>query len=142
MSDIEKAVVDASVVVKWFVEEEGSEEALAIRRRYIEEEVEIVAPELIHFEVLNALRYKGLFTAPEIKRIAESLDAYSFDLRSLRGEYAAQAVEAAFENDVTVYDSSYVSLARREGTRLYTGDQKLVQKLKEPYRKFVKDIRG
>ncbi|MBW1669419.1 MAG: type II toxin-antitoxin system VapC family toxin, partial [Deltaproteobacteria bacterium] len=58
MSGVEKAVVDASVVVKWFVEEEGSEEALAIRRRYIEEEVEIVAPELIHFEVLNALRYK------------------------------------------------------------------------------------
>lgn len=141
MSDMEKVVVDASVVVKWFVEEEGSEEALAIRRRYIEEEVKIVAPELIHFEILNALRYKGLFTAPEIKRIAESLDAYSFDLRSLRGEYAAQAVEAALENDITVYDSSYVSLARREDAQFYTGDQKLVQRLGEPYRESVKDLR-
>lgn len=33
-----------------------------IRRRYVEGEVESIAPELILFETLNALRYKGLFT--------------------------------------------------------------------------------
>jgi predicted nucleic acid-binding protein len=130
------------VVVKWFVEEEGSEEALKIRRKYVEGEAEVIAPELILFETLNALRYKGLFTEAEIKRIAESLDAYAFDLRSLRGEYAAQAIEAAFENDITIYDSSYVSLAVREGAQMYTGDQGLVQKLREPYLRSVRNIGG
>jgi len=37
-------VVDASVVVKWFVEEEGSEEALKLRDGYIDGEVEIAVP--------------------------------------------------------------------------------------------------
>ncbi|MEM2082365.1 MAG: type II toxin-antitoxin system VapC family toxin [Candidatus Bathyarchaeia archaeon] len=59
---MERIVVDASVLVKWFVDEEGSREALAIRRRYVEGEVEIVARELIIFETLNALRYKGGFS--------------------------------------------------------------------------------
>jgi len=59
---MERIVIDASVVVKWFVDEEGSEGALAIRKKYAEGEAEIIAPELILFEALNALRHKGLFT--------------------------------------------------------------------------------
>ncbi len=55
-----EVVVDASVVVKWFVKEEGSEEALRLRDRYVEGEIQIIAPELITFEVLNALYFKRL----------------------------------------------------------------------------------
>lgn len=122
------------------MDEEGSEEALRIRRRYVEGEAEIVAPELIMFEVLNALRFKGLFTAQEVKCISESLDAYAFDLRPLRGQYAAHALDAAYENDLTLYDASYISLASLEGAKMYTADRKLIVKLHEPYRRYVKDI--
>jgi predicted nucleic acid-binding protein len=122
------------------VDEEGSEEALRIRRRYVEGEAEIVAPELIVFEALNALRFKGLFTAQEVKRISESLDAYAFDLRALRGQYAAHALDAAYENDITLYDASYISLASLEGAKMYTADRKLIGKLHEPYLQYVKDI--
>ena len=128
------------MLVKWFVDEEGSEEALRIRRRYVEGEAEIVAPGLIVFEALNALRYKGLFTAQEVKRISESLDAYALDLRTLSGQYAASTLDAAYENDLTLYDASYVSLAILEGAQMYTADRKLIGKLHEPYRSCVKDI--
>lgn len=126
--------------MKWFVDEEGSEEALRIRRRYVEGEAEIVAPEFIVFEALNALRFKGLFTAQEVKRISEALDAYAFDLRPLRGRYAAHALDAAYENDLTLYGASYISLASLEGAQMYTADRKLVEKLHEPYRRRVKII--
>ncbi|MGB9895581.1 MAG: type II toxin-antitoxin system VapC family toxin [Thermoproteota archaeon] len=53
-------VVDASVIVKWFVEEENSDNAIKIRDKYIEGEIKLVAPEIITFEVLNALYYKKL----------------------------------------------------------------------------------
>ena len=122
------------------MDEEGSEEALKIRRRYVEGEAEIVAPELIMFEALNALRYKGLFTAQEVKRISEALDAYAFDLRALRGQYAAHALDAAYENDITLYDAAYVSLARLEGAQMYTADRRLIGKLHESFRQCVKDI--
>jgi len=38
------AVVDASVVAKWFVEEEGSVKALEIRDRYVTGELRLIAP--------------------------------------------------------------------------------------------------
>ena len=57
-----EVVVDASIIVKWFVEEEGSDKSLKLRDRYIEGEIRIIAPELMIFETLNALYYKRLFS--------------------------------------------------------------------------------
>ncbi len=133
-------VVDASVVVKWFVEEEGSEEALKLRDRYIDGEVEIAAPELITFEVLNALLYKGLFTEEEMAQIHEALEAYSFSLYPLRGDYARKTLELALRNQITIYDASYVALALVRGTHLYTADERLVRRLGEPYSKYVRGL--
>ncbi|MEM3574480.1 MAG: hypothetical protein QXQ76_01910 [Candidatus Bathyarchaeia archaeon] len=47
----------------------------------------------------------------------------------------------SFENDITIYNSSYVSLAAREGAEMYTGDRDLIKRLREPYLRFVKDLR-
>ena len=44
-------VVDASIVVKWFVEEKWSDEASSL----LEAEVTLIAPELLFAEVSNAL---------------------------------------------------------------------------------------
>ncbi|MEM3995420.1 MAG: type II toxin-antitoxin system VapC family toxin, partial [Thermofilum sp.] len=93
-----EAVVDASVVVKWFVEEEGSDRALEVRDRYVSGELKLIAPELLPFEVLNALYYKRLFTVEELKSAAEALDAFFFELYPLRGDYAKLALEVAHEN--------------------------------------------
>ncbi|MBM5804573.1 MAG: type II toxin-antitoxin system VapC family toxin [Candidatus Verstraetearchaeota archaeon] len=137
-----RVVVDASVVIKWFVEEEGSEEALAIRDGYIEGEFEIAAPELLLFEVMNSLRYKGLFTVTELKGISEALEAFSFDLYSLRGDCARRAVEIADENNITIYDASYIALAMMERAEFYTADEKLLGRLKKRYREFAKGLEG
>jgi predicted nucleic acid-binding protein len=135
-----KVLVDASVVAKWFVEEEGSEQALTIRNRYIEGEFEIAAPELMLFEVMNALRYKGLFTVSELKGISEALEAFSFSLYPFKGEGARRAVEIADENDVTIYDASYIALAEIERAEFYTADERLLGKIKKRYRGFVKGL--
>jgi len=133
-------VVDASIIVKWFVEEEGSDEAIKIRDEYINGDMKIIAPELINFEVLNALHYKGLFSEDELQRISEALDAFSMELHSLRGEYAIKTIEVACKNNITVYDAAYISLAMMENTRLYTADRKLKNKLRENYSPYVKVI--
>ena len=138
---MEEVVVDASVVVKWFVEEENSDRALWLRDRYIDGEIRILAPELMIFEVLNALYYKKLFSESEMKEISESLEAYSFTLYPLKGEYAEKTLEVAFKNGVTVYDASYIALAMIKGTCMYTADEKLIRKLKKGYLKYVKNIR-
>ena len=137
-----EVVVDASIVVKWFVEEEGSDKALRLRDKYIDGEISIIAPELIIFEVLNALYYKRLFSESEMKEISEALEAYSFTLYSLKGEYAEKTIETAVENGITIYDASYVALAMIRDTYLYTADEKLIEKLKGEYLKHVKSIKS
>ena len=137
-----EVVVDASVVVKWFVEEEGSDKALRLRDKYIDGEISIIAPELIIFEVLNALYYKRLFSESEMKEISEALEAYSFTLYSLKGEYAEKTVETAVENGITIYDASYVALAMIRDTYMYTADERLIENLKGEYLKHVKSIKS
>lgn len=135
-----EAVVDASIIVKWFVIEENSDKALKIRDKYVEGELKIIAPELITFEILNALKYKELFNEEELKEISEALQAYSFSLYPLKGEYAEKTVEVAVKNNITIYDASYVALAIMRKTQMYTADEKLIKKLRKKYLKYVKSI--
>ena len=54
----QKKIIDASIIVKWFSEEENTKEALEIRKAHINGEITVVIPELAFIEVLNALKYK------------------------------------------------------------------------------------
>jgi predicted nucleic acid-binding protein len=141
MSDMLVVVVDASIVVKWFVYEEGSDKALEIRDKYISGELKLIAPEIINFEVLNALHYKRLFSEEEIKEIAEALDAFSFELYPLKGGYAKKTLEVAFKNNITIYDSSYISLAIMKNTHMYTADEKLMEKISKEYLPYIINLK-
>jgi len=130
-------VLDASVIVKWFVEEIYSDKALKLRDSYIEGKMLIIAPTLLPFEVLNALKYTHLFKEDDLKVVAEALDSYNFELINLKGEYAKKAVEIAINKDITIYESSYVALALIFSTKLYTADSKLIEKLGDDFKEVV-----
>ncbi len=120
-------------MVKWFVAEEYSDRAISLRDRYVNGEVRLTAPSLLTFEVLNAVRDSSLYTTVELRKIAVSLSGYGLALYGLEGEYAALAIEAAEENDLTIYDSSYLGLALWLGARFLTADKKLIKRLKGKY---------
>ena len=48
-------VVDASVAVKWFLDERGSAEAKGLRRQFQRGDTELAAPDLLIYEVANAV---------------------------------------------------------------------------------------
>lgn len=137
---MEKVVSDASVIVKWFIEEEHSDKALKLRDMHVNGEVSIASPELMPFEVLNALKYSGLFELDELKAAAISLSSYGIELYSLKGELAERAVEIAVEKDITVYDAVYLALASELSTVLYTADEKLIRKVGREYGDIVVHI--
>jgi len=131
-------VVDASVV-KWYVLEPDREEALRIREDYIDGQVELAAPALMPFEVLNAVRYSAdRLEVERLMDVAESLSLYGFRLYGLKGEYARLTARIALENNLTIYDASYVALAERLNTTLYTADERLIEALSGEYRGRVK----
>ena len=121
-------VVDASVVVKWFVEEEYSREARLLRDAYVNGLIDLIAPSLLPYEVLNALKYSGAYGEDELKEIAQTLDDFQFTLFNLEGDLARKAIEIAMRKGVTIHDASYIALAQILNTEMYTADEKLHRK--------------
>ncbi|MDG6938448.1 MAG: type II toxin-antitoxin system VapC family toxin [Nitrososphaerota archaeon] len=124
----EIVILDASVVVKWFVDEEHTEAALTARDDYRDGRTDIWSTQLLPFEVLNALRYNPGFGLDELKSAARALEQYRLALHPVLGEMAEVSATAAVDLGITLYDAAYVALAKTMGRKMYTADEKLLAK--------------
>ncbi|HTD80846.1 MAG TPA: type II toxin-antitoxin system VapC family toxin [Thermoplasmata archaeon] len=118
-------MVDASVLVKWFVQEPGSVEALALRDDFVAGDVELHAPAHALFEVLNALRYSPFCTEERCSQVQLALDGYAVRYHPLSGEVARRAIRLAYSKDLSMYDAAYLALAREISARVVTADSAL-----------------
>ena len=121
--------VDASVAIKWFVEEIHAEAA----RCLLEDQYALYAPDLLWPECGNILRKevrRGELTAQEARLIRAGLEQQRLHITpsSLLLE---PALEIALDTGHTVYDSCYVALAMLRESPLVTADQRLFQALRE-----------
>lgn len=124
-----RVVIDASAAAKWYLLEDGSEEMRVLRSHILSGSVEAHVPSLIFFELANLLRYtKGLSPEDVINgvRAAMSIGLIVHGLEEL----LERAVEIAFENDLTIYDSVYAALAEILGATLITFDSEILRRIK------------
>ena len=122
-------VADASVVVKWFVEEEHTDAALRLRDDYVDRTVDIVSPDLLPYEVLNALRYSPGLGENQLNEIVEALDKYSLWLTPFEGDLTRACVENSMRHRISVYDSAYISLGQIKEIPVYTADRRLMNRV-------------
>jgi predicted nucleic acid-binding protein len=94
----------ASVITKWFVQEEYSINSLKLRDDYINCLVDIAAPDLLPFEVINSLRYNPEFGEKDIEESAKALEKYSLWLFPILGKLAEKTIENAFKYGITIHD--------------------------------------
>jgi len=118
-------VVDASVVAKWYVPEKHHERARALRDDYLEGKHDLVAPALMPFEVVNALKYSGHYDNDRLVEASTTLPEYGIDLVPYRK--LGPVAEVVVDLDVTVYDASYVALAHANDATAYTADSRLLE---------------
>lgn len=122
-----RAVVDASVVLKWQLDdEEHVEQALALRDRYlIEGTLALDAPLLLSYELTNAVRTaeRRLRLAPDVA--SEALANLLAATPELHPPDARAALALARELGISGYDAAYVALAELLGVELWTADRKL-----------------
>lgn len=121
-------VLDASIAVKWFNIEPFRDKALIIRDRYVNGEIDLIAPDLLFYEVANALRYNPRFGMEEVKSALTALEDLGIITYDFRGELREKAVELAYRFGITIYDASYVALALLQDAVLYTADKEVVMK--------------
>ena len=125
--------MDASILAKAFVKEEGSDKAIRILEGYLKGEYNILISELTTLETLNALKYHKVFPNEYLEKAGESLYHYGFDIARLDLNLLKKAIEIALENDITIYDATYLALAEVYGGKVITADKKLYQKVKDRF---------
>ncbi|WP_109117935.1 type II toxin-antitoxin system VapC family toxin [Azospirillum sp. TSO22-1] len=120
-------VIDASVALKWFVDEEGSLRA----RSLVASGMDLIAPDLVVAEVCNAawrlVRVNVLPEGEEV-RIANRIGLAFSRLWPLDG-LAPLAVSMARELGHPIYDCFYLALAEREMCRVATADLRFIERV-------------
>lgn len=120
-------VVDANLVIKWYVEEP---DASAARALFWETE-EFAVPDLLFLEIASILSKKVRnreLTREEARRISELIVDGPFDIYNDR-ELTGEALRISLEHQITPYDACYVALAMKLKTDCATADRKLFRKL-------------
>lgn len=126
-------VVDASVVLKWFLRDEKfGDRALDLLDRFVRDELDLTAPSLIVYEVIN-----GLVIAQRRGRIAEEkvLSAISgfLDLGITFVDVTGleeKVLHSCRDFNCSAYDASYLAVAERSSLSFVTGDERLYKSAK------------
>jgi len=136
-------VVDASVVLKWQLDdEEYIPQATTLRNDfYAQGAIKAIAPYLLIYEVVN-----GILTATRRKRLAshkapEVMDNFMKLGVELKEVESKRVLELALEHNLSAYDAAYLALAESERCELWTGDRPFYQAAKAtlPWVKWIGD---
>jgi predicted nucleic acid-binding protein len=121
-----RLVIDASIAIKWVVDEEGTEAALALRNK-----AELIAPDLLIAECANILWKKvqrAEFSASEALIAARLLQSANVEILATRA-LLEMATRLAIELGHPAYDCIYLALAIQGDCRFVTADKAFVRKI-------------
>jgi predicted nucleic acid-binding protein len=124
-------VIDASVLIKFYVPEILSDRAERLLAKVGNKDIDLLAPDLIYPEAGNILwkkqRLKEL-THSEAEEITDAILSLPLMIEASKS-LLPLAVDIAIACGITVYDALYLSLAKVYETTLITADRKLVDVL-------------
>lgn len=132
-----KIIIDASVAIKWYVRAEvDAEKAIEMLLDYENGKINLIAPSLFYYEIANAVN-----TAVLRKRITEYegqdiiKDLMATDLITLaEAEFIPSAYFYARKYNISVYDASYLAIAKEHNAPIYTADRKFYNAVKSKER--------
>jgi predicted nucleic acid-binding protein len=121
-----RLVIDASIAIKWVVEEQGTEAALALRHK-----AEFIAPDLLIAECANILWKKvqrDELSESEALIAARLLQGANVEILATRS-LLETATRLAIGLRHPAYDCIYLALAIQGDCRFVTADEAFVRKI-------------
>jgi predicted nucleic acid-binding protein len=124
-------IVDTSVVLKWFVSEDGAdiEVARALRDDHVGGRCSLFAPDFMLLELANSLKSGRRFSAPEVGLILRSLRHLELQIEPVRWETLNHAVAIASRYRTAVYDSYFLARAIESGATLVSADDAFLRRV-------------
>jgi predicted nucleic acid-binding protein len=126
-------VVDASVAVKWLVDEVYSDEAAQL----LDADLILIAPELLFAEAANALWAlcrRGDLSPADYAEACDVLISAPISVPRSLHQLAASAARLALDLDHPVYDCFYLALGVQEQYAVVTADRRFYAKVRaHPY---------
>jgi len=126
-------IVDASVVLKWYLpDEQGVNQALSLLAEFIEEDLRLHAPNLIDYEFVNAMWVAGKMGRLTLEdRDAAVKNFINFEIIKVDiREISENLLRLATKHNRSCYDASYLALSEILKVSLVTGDKKLYNAVK------------
>ncbi len=126
-------VLDASVVIKWYLHEDLLESALRLKEQIKERSAIVAVPRFFFVEAANVLWKNVTLRKDDLKRSdAKGIFSRILDLplHILEDdEILLRALDLSMEQKLTIYDGMYLAGALRFNATLITADAALVKRL-------------
>jgi predicted nucleic acid-binding protein len=129
-------VLDASVIYKWLVDEKPTKLTIAarkIRLLYLEGSEEVIAPNILIYELANTFAFKTRLDVGDIQRIWKQFAGFNIPMFSPDYAFIQKAIEFAKKHGTSVYDASYAVAAKEKKCDLITADAKFVDQVNLPF---------
>ncbi len=123
-----KLVLDSSVVFKLFREEKGSLEAMVLFADAGENDVQLLCPRLIFYEIGNAVWKLSRQGRYENQGLMGKMFDLLIDYVPMTPERAENAMSIARDMDLTYYDAAFIALAEENQCRLVTDDRAIIKR--------------
>mgnify|MGYP002152717073 CR=1 FL=1 len=127
MKQQRRVVIDASAVLAMMLPDERQRIALPLESLIADDTI-FAAPDLLRYEVMNALMFAQRSARIQTKHLYEIWSL----LHEMNIQYSAvsnweELYSTAQEHDLTVYDAAYLQLAVTQEAQLLTEDRELFQ---------------
>jgi predicted nucleic acid-binding protein len=124
-ADVNTYIIDSSFILAFLFPDEENEQVSSLFKQYREEKVVLIAPSLLPLEVINGLKSgikrKRISQKQAIQFLNKFL-AMEIDFQDISLE---QVLQFSVEKDISVYDATYLCLAKQEKIPLLSLDKKI-----------------
>jgi len=124
-----KIVSDASVVAKWFIEEENTEKAIEMRDKFVRGEIEVLVPSLLIYEIGNVFLKHPAKNSKDVENDFKALFDIGMEIVEINKPEILKDIHKNVKYFGIIYDAVYVTLALKERCKLITADKKLKRKV-------------
>lgn len=135
-------IVDASVAIKWFIDEEHRPQA----RQLLKSKEQLTAPDLVVTEFANIAWKKAMrgdIGTAQARLIAANIHRYLLVMHPSL-DLVERALDIAMDLRHPIYDCIYLACTERVGGTLVTADRRLIRSLETttyaPLVRFVADV--